>query len=406
MEETKEKIIYPEWMDDYFKQKEVIVKRLPDDYRVIDKQSFPNKTIKSTQQFVKYIQTELKFWSYDKSENNPYVGQYKRVMSDVLSLIEDCRKFKTATSDKLNNFTNSISRYIRTCEISSATKIAMLFKKFANKGTYFFYGFVSAITSKPGNEYIGREWIEGFYYGMKYRDVLKEVERMTLDCKMTFQDALKNAEDEFNNLIQYSTNLFHSQETEILETKNSFFEELKKQKEQFSIYKDEKEKKLSILEKTYEEKLRLSKPAEYWSQMSNYYSHRGIGWFAASSILACLIIGLLIVLVVHLPNLFSANEYWMDTVKNTALVSVITGIAIYILRITVKMSLSSFHLSRDAKEREQLSYFYLSLIESEAVTEKERGLIINALFSRSDTGLLKGDSAPSMPINVKDLIEK
>ena len=40
-----------------------------------------------------------------------------------------------------------------------------------------------------------------------------------------------------------------------------------------------------------------------------------------------------------------------------------------------------------------------------AVTDKERALVINSLFSRADTGLLKGDSTPVMSQNVTELVE-
>ena len=99
------------------------------------------------------------------------------------------------------------------------------------------------------------------------------------------------------------------------------------------------------------------------------------------------------------------DYHWFDNLKNSAILTVIASILIYMLRLTVKMSTSSYHLSRDAKERNNLSYFYLALIEKGAVSDKERALILNALFSRSDTGLLKGDAAPSMPTNVSDIVE-
>ena len=76
------------------------------------------------------------------------------------------------------------------------------------------------------------------------------------------------------------------------------------------------------------------------------------------------------------------------------------------LRITIKMTLSSYHLARDSKEREQLSYFYLSLMQTNGVSDNERAIILNSLFSRSDTGLLKGDSSPIMSANVTDVINK
>ncbi len=117
------------------------------------------------------------------------------------------------------------------------------------------------------------------------------------------------------------------------------------------------------------------------------------------------IIGL-VFLIINTANLFGKDSYWFNLLKDTALLTVITSVAIYILRITVKLALSSLHLSRDAKEREQLSYFYLALIESKGITNQERISVINALFSRSDTGLLKGDSAPTLPTGITDVIEK
>lgn len=107
----------------------------------------------------------------------------------------------------------------------------------------------------------------------------------------------------------------------------------------------------------------------------------------------------------YLPNLFSKDSHWIEVFKNSAIITVMTSIAVYLLRLFVKMAVSSFHLSRDAKERNKLTYFYLALIEKKAVTEKERAIILNSLFSRADTGLLKGDSSPTMSGNVAELVD-
>lgn len=48
----------------------------------------------------------------------------------------------------------------------------------------------------------------------------------------------------------------------------------------------------------------------------------------------------------------------------------------------------------------------MALIKDKAITDKERALVINALFSRSDSGLLKkNDIGPTMSGNVMDLVE-
>lgn len=63
----------------------------------------------------------------------------------------------------------------------------------------------------------------------------------------------------------------------------------------------------------------------------------------------------------------------------------------------MKYMFSNFHLARDAEEREKLTYLYVSLLNKGDFSEDERKIVLQALFSRSDTGLLKEDSSPTMP---------
>ena len=52
---------------------------------------------------------------------------------------------------------------------------------------------------------------------------------------------------------------------------------------------------------------------------------------------------------------------------------------------------------RDAEEREQVTYLYLSLSEETNVDEEARSIVLQALFSRSETGLLNQEHGPAMP---------
>lgn len=53
--------------------------------------------------------------------------------------------------------------------------------------------------------------------------------------------------------------------------------------------------------------------------------------------------------------------------------------------------------SKDANECYQLTYVYLSLLKEGAVSPEERLIVLQSIFSRSNTGLLKGDSSPTLP---------
>ena len=64
---------------------------------------------------------------------------------------------------------------------------------------------------------------------------------------------------------------------------------------------------------------------------------------------------------------------------------------------SIKPSFTNMLSASDAQERHQLTYQYLSLLQANAIEEKDREIILQSLFSRADTGLLKGDSSPTMP---------
>lgn len=75
----------------------------------------------------------------------------------------------------------------------------------------------------------------------------------------------------------------------------------------------------------------------------------------------------------------------------------------FVIRVFARMAFSSFHLMRDAEEREQLTYLYLSLSKESEIDKESRDIVLQALFSRSETGLLNQDSGPSMPSGTEAL---
>ena len=408
MSESEEKIIYPKLLDEYFKNNQVTLKTIPDKYRIVKQDALPNKTIKSTRILVNYIEKEIAFWNYENVDKNFIVSNYTRLYNQAKTNIQQAIDFSDSNPQQAISYLKNAITVIQNCQINSSTELAKMFKHFNQKDSYFFHGFDNALNSinQSVSYYNYSSWHEGFYFGMEYKQAISSIEKYVQQYNMTYSEAVKEAEKEIANLLEKTTTLFHDQELRVKDLWENNKVELEKQKEELTNYVNQKQIIMTDLEKTYEEKLRLSKPADYWLKMSKSYRKGGYGWLITSAIIAIAIITMLTIMIIKVPTLFTNNVYWLDIVKNTALLTVITGVAIYILRITVKLSMSSFHLSRDAKEREQLTYFYLSLMKNAAITEKERALIINSLFSRSDTGLLKGESAPSMTSNISDLLDK
>jgi hypothetical protein len=164
----------------------------------------------------------------------------------------------------------------------------------------------------------------------------------------------------------------------------------------------ETQAKAEKLEETYADKLRLSKPAEYW--------HKSAGDFLWQAELFGGL-SLLLVIVPIIVLTCSGKEFidsWFPSDPNAnityniprmGVIIFMLAIYTYLVRLVAKLTFSSLHLMRDAQEREQLTYVYLSLINENGIDEKSRDIVLQALFSRTETGLLANENGPTMPLS-------
>lgn len=185
-----------------------------------------------------------------------------------------------------------------------------------------------------------------------------------------------------------------------------FLEWFENSKTSFSTFDADARNKISDLEKTYEELLRLKKPAEYWKIRALELKKEGwkaIYWLIALVGFACVTLYLLLWLTPEgmLLSFIKGNS---QAIKWSIIYVTFISFLAYGIKALHKVAFSSFHLARDSEEREQLSYFYLALIKDNAVDEKDKNLIMQSLFSRADTGLLKEESTPTMPNNIASKI--
>lgn len=219
------------------------------------------------------------------------------------------------------------------------------------------------------------------------------------ESETQLSEHLKSANNEFESYIQQIDELKTEKET-------NFEEWFDGSKKEFTEFDTASKEKIADLEHTYEELLRLKKPAEYWNQRAlklNKEGWKAIYWLVGLVAFACVTLYLLLWLT---PDgmLLSFIKGQASAIKWSIVYVTFISFLAYGIRALNKVAFSSFHLSRDAEEREQLTYVYLSLIKDSAVDEKDKTLIMQSLFSRAETGLLKGDSGPAMPNDVSGKI--
>ena len=165
-------------------------------------------------------------------------------------------------------------------------------------------------------------------------------------------------------------------------------------------FREDKETKLSELEAIYQEKLKLEGPVKYWKDRAELYNKEGTKWLKWLVFVVVVTVMILLFLLYKPPVSFSLEILKGEplAVKAIILVGAALSLCAYLTKTFTRLTFSSFHLSRDAQEREQLTMVYLALMHEHGETNpEERKLILQSLFSRSDTGLLGKDSSPSMP---------
>lgn len=209
-------------------------------------------------------------------------------------------------------------------------------------------------------------------------------------------EQIKQIKDDYDILKDNFKSELNSFMNAISESKNKFDKDISEYDHLFNKSHHDWQNKITDLEKSYSAHLMLEKPAQYWKALKINYENKGKSWIGWS-------VGIAIVFVLVLIGIFFTFPDWMkgafklDHAKGVIILTVIISIFSYLIFTFVRLATSSFHLSRDAEERRQLTFFYLSLIKEGSVGDKDREIVLQSLFSRADTGLIKGDGAPTMP---------
>lgn len=276
----------------------------------------------------------------------------------------------------------------------------------ANKNQYqAAYQYITGSISSIGN----KDYLIGYLqaYEFSEKDSSKIVERKNLERK----SIAKIRSDFQANLSEAQTQLL-----DYLAKAKEKSDENSNENEQFRIERNHEFRQwydLSVanvkyLEDLYQAKLKLEAPATYWRIRAKKLRREGYGWLAA--FVACIVGG--VVILTWILNKISNGTFQVlfketaTAVKwSIAMITLISFIA-YLIRVFSKLTFSSFHLVRDAEEREQLTYVYLALQREKGIDQTERHLIMQSLFSRADSGLLKDDASPTMPGGIIDQLSK
>ena len=400
---------FPEMIDDYFSKNVVKVDVIPKsllqdvDSRCIDFE------IISAKKYKQYIEQEIEFWQTNDPKNKfrifADVTSYKRALNYFENAVQYATRGSGYESYCKNELSKSVNEITGKWVYSKTTIAKYLVEKCAERSIQYIEGFgCGLLSNRTQTISLNVDMIEGVGASFVFLKSFNQIPKYNKEEISKLKENIDEANKAYMELDSRYTNSFRTHEKMVNSLKEKEEHHIADMKQNSEDFFTDSRKKLDDLEELYKEKLKLQAPAEYWKKLENAYLIKGIVWVILSVLSAGLTLFVSVMLLRKLPNLFTENPQWIEVFKNSAIFTVAFSICIYILRLFVKLATSSFHLSRDAKERNNLSYFYLALKNDGSVSDKERIIVLNSLFSRADTGLLKGDSSPTMPTSANDVI--
>lgn len=275
-------------------------------------------------------------------------------------------------------------------------------------------GVIDFFTSSSINVNNNRDYFTGILLGYEFKNQTdseihhrRNNEKISLaKIREKYNEYIVEAEEQLNGYLSDSKeNLTNHFETvdKLKEEKDKNFEDwFQGIQTGFDTFFIKANENIKSNEDLYREKLRLEAPAEYWKKRASLLKQESksyMNWLIGISVISALF---LFILLMSLGTGFFETAF-SDPVKgikwSLILITLVSFLA-FAIKILAKMTFSSLHLSRDAEEREQLTHFYLALKKDTTIEPEERQLILQSLFSRADTGLLKEDSSPTMPTSI------
>lgn len=206
---------------------------------------------------------------------------------------------------------------------------------------------------------------------------------------------LKDISDDSDEQYRQITALIEDKHNQIQMQYNEKVSEFAEFQNSIENWQKEKQEKIKVLEDTYENKLSLESPERLWKRRSKEHELLAKKWthFLFFAVVALIVALAGLVVVIHYYYVNTIKDELPFISKSFILISVISFF-IYIIRILIKIVMSNHHLATEYKQKAALTRFYRALIKAGTNIEKEeRLIIINSLFSKVETGLVKTDSS-------------
>ncbi|CZG60351.1 DUF6161 domain-containing protein [Legionella pneumophila] len=332
----------------------------------------------SFEELEKFIGDEVNYWEEQKKQvkgaNQPehelfnISTKYSRFLNEAKSWLQE-------NADKLNEFNNQLDRLQRqhlsdigqhwlwsghgfnTAFINS--------NKLSRKTADAFFNVIKNKTIRNANDFDNLQGaIIAFEYLLKDNSEISSKYQSEFDSFNHLKAQIEQIRAELHRKNEKFSDDWNNWRTTTIEQYTSWKQGVESEsnnksdqnQKTFDEFIESSKTKISELEKTYEEKLRLKKPARYWRKKVQEYKCHGIIYTVI----------LVIILILGILGFGDLLRKWvtaqsigleLKTIQGAAIFISVLSIFAFLIKVFSRLAFSSFHLQRDAEEREQLTPF-------------------------------------------------
>jgi hypothetical protein len=364
---------------------------------------------------------KLKWESSDDGNNfSQSILFFKQVLTAIENIIVDTRY---TDNNHHQNIVNSLAEVNKQVFLPDSPKSIFLQHIFSHNGGDEFRGVFAVMTNTLDYNLLGnKNYFTGVFLAIQFETADFDVATRREAEEKSFSQLRAEFEQENYRILT-------GFETLVTETENKCTTEVENLKDVSNVWNSQFETQLDIynskvkaeidkshtsggnllkksldkkiqLEQAYREHMKFKVPAEYWKERASFLNLEGkkfMNWLIFLTSMGIVMLFSLLWLTPEdmLENIFSKNP--ARAIRWSIIFITLISLLFVGIQALKKAMFSSFHLARDAEEREKLTVFYLSLIKDSTITQEDRSLVLQALFSRADTGMLKDESGPTMP---------
>ena len=216
---------------------------------------------------------------------------------------------------------------------------------------------------------------------------IKNFEQKTL---RPTQDKLEQLLQEAGENQQEMTHFIEEKRKEVQDQVDKNIAEMDDYKSKVDDWEAKKQESLNALEETYRNKLQLEAPEKLWNERSKKYRIRAWCWtfgLVLAAIILLLVINWFVNSLHEFPKGITEKVPFLS--QQVLFIGVISFF-VYIIRVIIKIVMSNHHIAMEYEQKAALTRFYQALTyKGIEVDDNEKLIIMSALFSKVDTGLVK-----------------